>query len=146
VLIDNFKLVENGRLRDKAFIELLTDHPWPARNPEQNLADMRAQIAANEKGVAELRKMVAHFTLPVVQAYMNHVQDNAEESVRRVIDALPTAAEYPTDNGQTIKVKITVDKDRREATVDFTGTSPMQKNNFNAPEPVARAAVLYVFR
>jgi N-methylhydantoinase B/oxoprolinase/acetone carboxylase alpha subunit len=91
---------------------LLTDHPWPARNPSQNLADMRAQIAANEKGVAELRKMVGHFTLPVVQAYMNHVQDNAEESVRRVIDALADcAAEYPTDNGQTIKVKITVDKD-----------------------------------
>ncbi|WP_193175487.1 hydantoinase B/oxoprolinase family protein [Oricola nitratireducens] len=147
VLIDNFKLVENGRLRDKAFIELLTDHPWPARNPSQNLADMRAQIAANEKGVAELRKMVAHFTLPVVQAYMEHVQDNAEESVRRVIDALSDcAADYPTDNGQTIKVKITVDKTRREATVDFTGTSAMEKNNFNAPEPVARAAVLYVFR
>jgi len=147
VLIDNFKLVENGRIRDKAFIALLTDHPWPARNPSQNLADMRAQIAANEKGVAELRKMVAHFTLPVVQAYMNHVQDNAEESVRRVIDALADcAADYPTDNGQTIRVKITVDKHRREATVDFTGTSPMEKNNFNAPEPVARAAVLYVFR
>ncbi|GAB4350047.1 MAG: hydantoinase B/oxoprolinase family protein [Oricola sp.] len=147
VLIDNFKLVENGRLREKAFIELLTNHPWPARNPQQNLADMRAQIAANEKGVAELRKMVAHFTLPVVQAYMNHVQDNAEESVRRVIDALSDCeAEYPTDNGQVIKVRITVDKAKREATVDFTGTSPMEKNNFNAPEPVARAAVLYVFR
>jgi len=147
VLIDNFKLVEDGRLRGDAFIELLTDHPWPARNPEQNLADMRAQIAANEKGVAELRKMVGHFTLPVVQAYMNHVQDNAEESVRRVIDALADCeAEYPTDNGQTIKVKITVDKEKREATVDFTGTSPMTDNNFNAPEPVTRAAVLYVFR
>jgi len=147
VLIDNFKLVEDGRLRGEAFIKLLTDHPWPARNPEQNLADMRAQIAANEKGVAELRKMVSHFTLPVVQAYMNHVQDNAEESVRRVIDALADCeAEYPTDNGQVIKVKITVDKEKREATVDFTGTSPMEKNNFNAPEPVARAATLYVFR
>ena len=147
VLIDNFKLVEGGRLRGEEFIELLTDHPWPARNPEQNLADMRAQIAANEKGVAELRKMVGHFTLPVVQAYMNHVQDNAEESVRRVIDALADCeAEYPTDNGQTIKVKITVDKEKREATIDFTGTSPMEKNNFNAPEPVARAATLYVFR
>ncbi|TCD14357.1 hydantoinase B/oxoprolinase family protein [Oricola cellulosilytica] len=147
VLIDNFKLVENGVLREDAFIELMTNHPWPARNAQQNLADMRAQIAANEKGVAELRKMVAHFTLPVVQAYMNHVQDNAEESVRRVIDALADCeAEYPTDNGQVIKVKITVDKQKREATVDFTGTSPMEKNNFNAPEPVARAAVLYVFR
>ncbi|WP_421851894.1 hydantoinase B/oxoprolinase family protein [Oricola sp.] len=147
VLIDNFKLVEDGLLREKAFIRLMSDHPWPARNPQQNLADMRAQIAANEKGVAELRKMVAHFTLPVVQAYMNHVQDNAEESVRRVIDALADcAAEYPTDNGQVIKVRITVDKAKREATVDFTGTSPMAENNFNAPEPVARAAVLYVFR
>jgi 5-oxoprolinase (ATP-hydrolysing) len=147
VLIDNFKLVENGTLRSEAFIDMMTDHPWPARNPQQNLADMRAQVAANEKGVAELRKMVAHFTLPVVQAYMNHVQDNAEESVRRVIDALADCeAEYPTDNGQVIKVKITVDRTKREATVDFSGTSPMAKNNFNAPEPVARAAVLYVFR
>jgi 5-oxoprolinase (ATP-hydrolysing) len=147
VLIDNFKLVSGGRLREKEFIELMTDHPWPARNPQQNLADMKAQIAANEKGVAELRKMVAHFTLPVVQAYMNHVQDNAEESVRRVIDALADCeAEYPTDNDQVIKVKITVDKANREATVDFTGTSRMAKNNFNAPEPVTRAAVLYVFR
>ncbi|MCB1462369.1 MAG: hydantoinase B/oxoprolinase family protein, partial [Nitratireductor sp.] len=147
VLIDNFRLVERGRIREKEMIEVLTNHPWPARNPAQNMADMRAQIAANEKGVAELRKMVAHFGLDVVNAYMGHVQDNAEESVRRVIDALSDCEyAYRTDTGQTIRVKITVDKEKREAMVDFTGTSEAQKNNFNAPEPVARAAVLYVFR
>jgi 5-oxoprolinase (ATP-hydrolysing) len=147
VLIDNFRLVDRGRIREKEMIEVLTNHPWPARNPAQNMADMRAQIAANEKGVAELRKMVAHFGLDVVNAYMDHVQDNAEESVRRVIDALSDCEySYGTDTGQTIRVKITVDKEKREATVDFTGTSEAMKNNFNAPEPVARAAVLYVFR
>jgi 5-oxoprolinase (ATP-hydrolysing) len=147
VLIDNFHLVDRGHIREKEMIELLTLHPWPARNPVQNMADMRAQIAANEKGVAELRKMVAHFGLPTVKAYMAHVQDNAEESVRRVIEALSDCeAEYPTDTGQVIRVKITVDRKRREAVVDFTGTSPVEKNNFNAPEPVTRAAVLYVFR
>jgi 5-oxoprolinase (ATP-hydrolysing) len=147
VLIDNFHLVDRGVIREAEMIELLSNHPWPARNPAQNMADMRAQIAANEKGVIELRKMVAHFGLPTVKAYMAHVQDNAEESVRRVIEALSDCeAEYPTDTGQVIKVKITVDKARREATVDFTGTSPVEKNNFNAPEPVTRAAVLYVFR
>ena len=108
---------------------------------------MKAQIAANEKGVAELRKMVAHFTLPVVKAYMKHVQDNAAESVRRVIDRLHDSSfAYPMDLGTTIRVKISVDKEKREATVDFTGTSEQQPNNFNAPEPVTRAAVLYVFR
>ncbi|MGB7431150.1 MAG: hydantoinase B/oxoprolinase family protein [Ahrensia sp.] len=147
VLIDNFKLVDQGTLRDGAFIALMSDHPYPARNPQQNLADITAQIAANEKGVAELRRMVSHFTLPVVQAYMRHVQDNAEESVRRVIDRLADCeATYHTDNDQQICVKITVDRQAREATVDFTGSSPMKANNFNAPEPVTRAAVLYVFR
>ncbi len=147
VLIDNFKLVDRGTLRDDAFIDLMTGHAWPARNPKQNLADIVAQVAANEKGVAELRRMVGHFTLPVVQAYMKHVQDNAEESVRRVIDRLADCeATYPTDTGQQIRVRISVDHDKREATVDFTGTSAMAKNNYNAPEPVARAAVLYVFR
>ncbi|MBO6552976.1 MAG: hydantoinase B/oxoprolinase family protein [Roseitalea sp.] len=147
VLIDNFKLVDRGTLRENAFIDLMTDHAWPARNPQQNLADIVAQVAANEKGVAELRRMVDHFTLPVVQAYMKHVQDNAEESVRRVIDRLADCeATYPTDTGQKIRVRISVDHEKREATVDFTGTSAMAKNNYNAPEPVARAAVLYVFR
>ncbi|MBZ9657877.1 hydantoinase B/oxoprolinase family protein [Mesorhizobium sp. ESP-6-4] len=148
VLFDNFRIVDRGRFREKELETLLTDHPYPARNPVQNIADLKAQIAANEKGVAELRKMVAHFGLDVVEAYMGHVQDNAAESVRRVIERLPDSAayEYPTDTGQVIKVKITVDRPRREATVDFTGTSPVMKNNFNAPEPVARAAVLYAFR
>lgn len=148
VLFDNFRLVERGRFREAELISLLTEHPYPARNPAQNVADLKAQIAANEKGVAELRKMVAHFGLPVVKAYMGHVQDNAAESVRRVLERLPDASayEYPTDTGQVIKVKITVDRTMREATVDFTGTSPVMKNNFNAPEPVARAAVLYAFR
>jgi 5-oxoprolinase (ATP-hydrolysing) len=120
---------------------------YPARNPVQNINDIKAQMAANEKGVAELRKMVVHFTLPVVKAYMQHVQDNAAESVRRVIDRLHDAEfSYAMDQGTVIKVKITVDKTKREATVDFTGTSPQQPTNFNAPEPVTRAAVLYVFR
>lgn len=148
VLFDNFRIVERGRFREKELHNLLTDHPYPARNPHQNIADLKAQIAANEKGVAELRKMVAHFGLDVVEAYMGHVQDNAAESVRRVLERLPDESvyEYPTDTGQVIKVRITVDREKREATVDFTGTSPVMKNNFNAPEPVARAAVLYAFR
>ncbi|MDX8497642.1 hydantoinase B/oxoprolinase family protein [Mesorhizobium sp. VK4C] len=148
VLFDNFRIVDRGRFREKELETLLTDHPYPARNPAQNVADLKAQIAANEKGVAELRKMVAHFGLDVVEAYMGHVQDNAAESVRRVLERLPDTSdyEYPTDTGQVIKVRISVDREKREATVDFTGTSPVMKNNFNAPEPVARAAVLYAFR
>ena len=147
VLIDNFLLVEEGRFRERALTELLTDHPFPVRNVAQNVADLKAQIAANEKGVADLRKMVADFGLDVVEAYMGHVQDNAAESVARVISALSDCAcEYPTDTGQVIRVRISVDRERREATVDFTGTSPAAKNNFNAPEPVTRAAVLYCFR
>ncbi|RUX93389.1 hydantoinase B/oxoprolinase family protein [Mesorhizobium sp. M7D.F.Ca.US.004.01.2.1] len=148
VLFDNFRIVDRGKFREKELETLLTDHRYPARNPHQNIADLKAQIAANEKGVAELRKMVTHFGLDVVEAYMGHVQDNAAESVRRVLERLPDSSqyEYPTDTGQVIKVKITVDRQKREATVDFTGTSPVMKNNFNAPEPVARAAVLYAFR
>ncbi|TIT80615.1 MAG: 5-oxoprolinase, partial [Mesorhizobium sp.] len=148
VLFDNFRIVDRGRFREMELEVLLTDHPYPARNPAQNIADLKAQIAANEKGMAELRKMVAHFGLDVVEAYMGHVQDNAAESVRRVLERLPDASEYeyPTDTGQVIKVKITVNREKRQATVDFTGTSKVEKNNFNAPEPVARAAVLYAFR
>ena len=147
VLFDNFKLVDRGRFREKELAAALTGAKYPARNPVQNINDIKAQIAANEKGVAELCKMVALFTLPVVKAYMQHVQDNAAESVRRVLDRLHDASyEYRMDQGTVIKVKITVDKAKREATVDFTGTSPQQPTNFNAPEPVTRAAVLYVFR
>jgi 5-oxoprolinase (ATP-hydrolysing) len=147
VYMDNFKLVDRGHFRESALMAALTGAKYPARNPVQNVNDMKAQIAANEKGVAELRKMVAQFGLPVVRAYMQHVQDNAAESVRRVIDRLHDAEfSYAMDQGTVIKVKITVDKKTREATVDFTGTSPQQPTNFNAPEPVTRAAVLYVFR
>ena len=147
VYLDNFKLVDRGRFREKELVAALTGAKYPARNPVQNVNDIKAQIAANEKGVAELRKMVAQFTLPVVKAYMQHVQDNAAESVRRVLDRLHDAEfSYEMDQGTVIKVKITVDKQKREATVDFTGTSAQQPTNFNAPEPVTRAAVLYVFR
>ncbi|MFY9829258.1 MAG: hydantoinase B/oxoprolinase family protein [Rhodoplanes sp.] len=147
VYIDNFKLIERGRFREQALYDLLTKAKYPVRNPLQNVNDLKAQIAANEKGVLELRRMVEQFTLPVVQAYMKHVQDNAAESVRRVIDRLHDSEfSYEMDQGTVIKVRIAVDKERREATVDFTGTSPQQPDNFNAPEPVTRAAVLYVFR
>ncbi|CAN5220958.1 hydantoinase B/oxoprolinase family protein [soil metagenome] len=147
ILIDNLRLVDRGRFRDAELMAALTQHKYPCRNPAQNVADLRAQIAANEKGVQELRRMVEHFGLDVVRAYMGHVQDNAAESVRRVISALHDSEfAVETDQGATIRVKITVDRDRREATVDFTGTSPEQKTNFNAPEPVTRAAVLYAFR
>jgi 5-oxoprolinase (ATP-hydrolysing) len=147
VYIDNFKLVERGRFREKETYQLLQGASYPARNPLQNVNDIKAQIAANEMGVRELRKMVRYFTLPVVRAYMRHVQDNAAESVRRVIDRLHDSNfSIETDQGSTIKVRIAVDKKKREATVDFTGTSPQQSSNFNAPEPVTRAAVLYVFR
>ena len=147
VYIDNFKLVDRGRFREKEILALLTGGDYPARNPVQNIADLKAQIAANEKGVQELRKMVRHFTLAVVRAYMRHVQDNAAESVRRVIDRLHDSSfTSEMDQGTVIKVRIAVDKKKREATVDFTGTSAQQPTNFNAPEPVTRAAVLYVFR
>ncbi|WP_117192849.1 hydantoinase B/oxoprolinase family protein [Rhizobium terrae] len=147
VLFDNVLLVDRGWFDEAGITRLLSEHPYPARNVAQNVADLRAQIAANEKGVHEMRKMIAQFGLDVVQAYMGHVQDNAEESVRRVLEKLNDAEfSYATDQGSTIKVKITVDKQKREATVDFTGTSPQRQNNFNAPEPVTRAAVLYVFR
>jgi 5-oxoprolinase (ATP-hydrolysing) len=147
VYIDNFKLVDSGHFREAELYALLTRAKYPVRNALQNVNDLKAQIAANEKGVQELRKMTAQFTLPVVKAYMQHVQDNAAESVRRVIDRLHNSEfSYEMDQGTVIRVRITVDKEKREATVDFTGTSPQQPTNFNAPEPVTRAAVLYVFR
>src|SRR5215472_1961908 len=147
IYIDNFKLIDRGRFREKELYALLTGAKYPARNPLQNVNDIKAQIAANEMGVRELHKMVRSFTLPVVRAYMRHVQDNAAESVRRVIDRLHDSAfAVETDQGNKVTVRIAVDKERREATVDFTGTSPQQPSNFNAPEPVTRAAVLYVFR
>ena len=147
VLIDNFKLVDRGVYREAATRDLLSSGRFPARNVEQNLADLRAQIAANARGVEELGKMVTHWSLEVVIAYMGHVQDNAEEAVRRVITALDDGAyEYTLDGGAVIKVAIRVDRYKREATIDFAGTSPQLANNLNAPRAIAVAAVLYVFR
>ncbi|MBK9136272.1 MAG: hydantoinase B/oxoprolinase family protein [Betaproteobacteria bacterium] len=147
VLFDNFLLVRDGEFREQALREHLQSGAHPSRNPEQNIADLRAQIAANEKGVQELRAMVAQFGRDTVAAYMKHVQDNAEESVRRVITALKNGQfELELDNGARIVVKVTVHPERRAATIDFTGTSAQLPNNFNAPKAVTMAAVLYVFR
>jgi 5-oxoprolinase (ATP-hydrolysing) len=149
VLINNFKLVDgaDGVLREAEARALLLGARYPARNPDQNMADLRAQVAANQKGVEELRKMVAHFGLDVVRAYMGHVQDNAEEAVRRVITALSDGRfTYELDNGARIEVAISVDHATRSARIDFTGTSAQLPNNFNAPSAVCMAAVLYVFR
>ncbi|GAB4554986.1 MAG: hydantoinase B/oxoprolinase family protein [Rhizobacter sp.] len=147
VLIDNFKLVEEGHLREAELLALLGSGAYPSRNPQQNLADLRAQIAANEKGVQELKAMVAQYGRQTVAAYMGHVQNNAEESVRRIITALHDGAfELPLDNGAVIRVKVSVDAASRSATVDFTGTSAQLDNNFNAPKSITMAAVLYVFR
>ena len=147
VQINNVKLVERGVLREAEMIALLESGEYPSRNPQQNMADLRAQIAANEKGQQELRRMVGEFGLDVVQAYMRHVQDNAEESVRRVITRLKDGQfTLPLDNGAQISVAVKVDATNRSATIDFTGTSAQQTNNFNAPTAVCMAAVLYVFR
>ncbi|MDX1709641.1 MAG: hydantoinase B/oxoprolinase family protein [Rhodovibrionaceae bacterium] len=147
VVIDNFKLVDRGEFREKAVRELLGSAKYPARNPHQNVADLQAQIAANEKGVQEINKMIDQFSLEVVHAYMGHVQDNAEEQVRRVLDVLSDGSfEYELDFGAKIAVDITIDKDERRATIDFSKSSEQLDNNFNAPSAVARAAVLYVFR
>jgi 5-oxoprolinase (ATP-hydrolysing) len=147
VLIDNFKLVECGTLREAAMRELLRSGAHPSRNPAQNLADMRAQIAANAKGSAELKALVAQYGLNTVTAYMRHVQDNAEESVRRVITSLKDGHFIlPLDNGSRIEVAVRVDAESRSACIDFTGTSAQLHDNFNAPRAVTTAAVLYVFR
>ncbi|HKC16828.1 MAG TPA: hydantoinase B/oxoprolinase family protein, partial [Steroidobacteraceae bacterium] len=155
VLIDNFLLVEGGTLREPEVRALLCSGPYPARNIDQNLADLRAMIAANEKGVQELHRISAQYGLPVVHAYMQHVQDNAEESVRRVIAGLAAQAPagqwvgefaYQMDHGALIKVRIALDAAGRSGVIDFTGTSMQLPNNFNAPSAVCHAAVLYVFR
>jgi 5-oxoprolinase (ATP-hydrolysing) len=147
VLIDNWLLVRDGRLREAETLDLLRSAAYPSRNPEVNLADLRAQVAANERGVAELRRMCAHWGLDVVTAYMQHVQDNAEEAVRRVIGALHDGEyAYTHDSGAVIRVAVRVDRAARSAEIDFTGTSPQSAGNFNAPSSVAMAAVLYVLR
>lgn len=147
VLIDNFLIVEKGRLRETELRKLLTSGKYPSRNPDQNIADLRAQIAACEKGAQELRRMIAEFGQGVVEAYMGHVQDNAEENVRRVIGRLKDASfEQRMDNSSVIRVAVSVDRKARTARIDFTGTSAELGSNLNAPSAVARAAVLYVLR
>ncbi|WP_405509953.1 hydantoinase B/oxoprolinase family protein [Streptomyces cyaneofuscatus] len=147
VLFDNWLLVRDGTLREAETRDLLTSAPYPSRSPDTNLADLRAQIAANEKGIAELRRMTDQFGADVVQAYMGHVQDNAEESVRRIVARLHDGGfRYETDAGAVIQVALTVDRDARSAVLDFTGTSSQQPGNTNAPRSVVMAAVLYVFR
>lgn len=146
-LFDGMKLVDAGTFQENTIRTHLTSGPFPARNPDQNIADLRAQIAACEKGAQELRKMVQQFGLKAVEAYMAHVQDNAEEAVRRVITELkPSSFELTMDNGATIKLAVRIDHDTRSAEIDFSGTSAQLQSNFNAPDAVARAAVLYVFR
>jgi 5-oxoprolinase (ATP-hydrolysing) len=152
VLIDDFKMIERGVYREAETRALFTGGPYPARNVEQNLADLRAQVAANQKGATELEALIAHFGLPTVRAYMAHVQDNAEAAVRQVVSALADGAyEYrldPSPSGveAVIRVAVRIARERREATIDFSGTSEQLPNNFNAPKSIAIAAVLYVFR
>jgi 5-oxoprolinase (ATP-hydrolysing) len=147
ILLDNLLLVREGQFQAQELLSRLTSGSYPVRNPDQNLADLKAQIAANEKGVQELKRMVQHYGFSTVQRYMHHVQKNAEESVRQVIDVLQDGQfTYPLDNGAEIRVQITIDAPNRSAHIDFTGTSPQQPTNFNAPLAVTKAAVLYVFR
>lgn len=147
VLLDNVLLVDGGRMLENEMVALLKGGRYPSRNPAQNIADLKAQIASCEKGAQELRKMVDQFGLDVVRAYMNHVQDNAEESVRRVISRLKDGEfTYPMDDGFEIKVKVTVNHQDRTAKIDFTGTSGQHPTNYNAPTAVCVAAVLYAFR
>jgi 5-oxoprolinase (ATP-hydrolysing) len=147
ILIDNFKLVDQEQFQEAEILKLLTESPYPARNPAQNLADLKAQIAANQKGVQELQKMVAHFGLETVQAYMQHVQDNAEASVRSAIEALHNGNFTDVmDDGSQIQVDVKIDRANQTAKIDFTGTSSVRSTNFNAPLAVCKAAVLYVFR
>jgi 5-oxoprolinase (ATP-hydrolysing) len=147
VLLDNVELVREGVFLEDELTKILLSGKWPVRNVTQNIADLRAQVASCNKGAQELRKMVAHFGRDVTVAYMKHVQDNAEESVRRVIHKLHDGEfGVDLDDGSHIHVKVTIDREKREATVDFTGTSAQRPSNFNAPKPVSRAVVLYVFR
>lgn len=147
VLIEPMRLVQGGRFRTEAILERLTQGPYPARNPDQNLADLHAQVAANARGVEELRRLVEQHGMATVRAYMRHVQDNAAEAVRTVIRRLhPGRFCYPMDNGGVVCVGVEVDRERESIRIDFTGTTGRREDNFNAPAAVARAAVLYVFR
>lgn len=147
ILLDNVQIVNQGQFQEAALLELLSAGEYPVRNSMQNLADLQAQIAANERGVQELHRMVEQYGLATVQAYMHHVQSNAEESVRRVIDVLNDGSfTYPMDDGSVIRVTITIDHEHRSAQIDFTGTSAQQSTNLNAPLAICKAVVLYVFR
>ena len=147
VVIDDFLLVERGHFREAEFRDLLASARYPARSPHVNVADIKAQVAANEKGVQELRRVVVRHGWEVVRAYMRHVMDNAEECVRRVIDRIGDGAcDYEMDDGARLMVRVSVDRAARAALVDFTGTGAQDAGNFNAPPAVTRAAVLYVFR
>ncbi len=147
VLIDDFLLVEEGRFHEAEALALLAAGAYPARNPAQNIADLKAQIAASEKGVRELHRLVRHFGPEVVAAYMRHVEDNAEEAVRCLLARIEGGSfEMTMDDGARICVRVDVDRARRRATIDFTGTSSQRPSNFNAPAAISMAAVLYVFR
>ncbi|WP_353929526.1 hydantoinase B/oxoprolinase family protein [Okeanomitos corallinicola TIOX110] len=147
IIFDNFLLVKEGEFQEVSVREHLLNHPYPSRNPDQNIADFKAQIAANNRGMQELLKMVNQYRLETVQLYMQFVQDNAEESVRRAIDVLKDGAfSYEMDNGAKIQVSVKINKENRSAKINFTGTSTQLNSNFNAPKAVTQAAVLYVFR
>ncbi len=147
ILIQPFALVKQGQLQREAMLALLSTEPYPARNPQQNLADLEAQLAANQTGATELQRIAEQYGIEMIQSYMQHVQDYAERSVRRVIDRLQDGQfTYPMDDGSQIQVRVTLDRQRHSARIDFTGTSPQQPTNFNAPRAVTKAAVLYVFR
>lgn len=147
ILIENFKLMDKGAFKEAKTLKLLISNDHPSRNPQQNIADLKAQVAANEKGIQQLEKMVEKYSLETVSSYMQHVQDNAEEAVRKVIEVLHDGSfTYTLDDGSQICVNITIDHEKRSACIDLTGTSPQQESNFNAPASICRAAVLYVFR
>ena len=147
VLLDNVLIVRDGKFAEHGLRKDLATARYPARNPDQNIADLKAQVAANARGAAALHTMIDTFGLDVVQAYMLHVQDNAEQSMRRLMSRLSGGRfELRTDQGAKIEVKVDIDRENGAAHIDFTGTSPQQRNNFNAPEPVTRACVLYVLR
>ncbi len=147
VLIENFRIVRGGSFAERAVLDLFTSGRYPARNPQQNIADLKAQIAACEKGIQELRRVISEYGLDVVNAYMRHVQNNAEACIRRVLGVLKDGAcTYPLDDGSEIHVEIRIDQIAQRAQIDFTGTSRQHPGNFNAPFAVTKAAVLYVFR
>ena len=147
VLIDNFKMFEKGVFRENEMREILSSGKYPCRNIEHNMADLAAQVAANETGIREINSMIKQFGIETVHAYMDHVQDNAEECIRNAITELNEGMyEYELDNNEFIRVKIKVDKIKREATIDFTGTAEKNPFNYNAPMAVCHAVILYVFR